>query len=992
HSEQREESPMNMGSGIRQRSFVKTQDDTKKTFFNGPRIALPGLKILTLAIFVSLFFAPVAQAAPYFNTQQGNDTFKNWTESSGLPTTSASLTNPSQFCNDLFKFEDSANSPNLFKNTFCDLAAIVAVAVGDFATNVTCTIQQVAMSNYDNNIKFELPSTSSTTGGGGSASLCKATNSINSEDVFGAGTATDSGGSGLYSSTGLSQLTNDLQLNGSSWISGSYKMVRNIAALAAVVLLFFFAFANIFHLNVNTYAIKKLIPNLIVAVIGGYLSIFVIFFISRGIDFLYRLSIFSPYHTLHPFYNIMNGPFENLPFNTAGQGFASMQLIYDLGGKILGAAPETPTILGGIIGIIFLIIPAVTVFAFEYILALRPVAVGILTIISPLAFATYILPQTQNIFKKWWTILLIVLLYAPIVNFIFFLMGTIPIPNSSLILMLSILLKTAVIVFLIRLPFTIETDIKKISLALSKSSFAGNLGLTKPLNAEIKVKEQNKVGVTTDKALESKAAKSLIAPVNKSYSRNITAEKRQARQRGFSYSQLISRESSTIEKNVDEIGANAHKTNQSRPSNLLANSISDLKTPTIKEIIASSNPTIFRNRSIVSQLKQKDGQLLDDQGAAIRADASRKIVRLAQVVESGKVKNPEAIKALSQKGMLNVLPIEVLKTALQQSVIGQEDLNANFKDPKAAYEHIANYKRGNLFNNAQINSAIEQDYRDASKGFTDLKTALESNLALPSPQRTSAPSRAIEQLRTQNQTFFDKNAPYYIQRLKESNNLSKTTIAQTLTSAGVNTQTASAISQNGKIDFEQIKKYLPQTASPEIVTTIKENVDKRDASSGAISQIAKAFKEDKATLSRTVAEKVSESFRTGTSKSFDDVKSTLSEAVKNLGTGASPEKSRSALSQVNTFAPGTAIASAAEPTSQEMEKAKDKGEEVINTINEMRAAGVDEKTVTDNPEEAVKSVEEQVDKQITDVISGETKDGKSFDQQLTDIASSTPIK
>ncbi|MFH1854920.1 MAG: hypothetical protein ABH810_00685, partial [bacterium] len=47
HSEQREESPMNMGSGIRQRSFVKTQDDTKKTFFNGPRIALPGLKILT---------------------------------------------------------------------------------------------------------------------------------------------------------------------------------------------------------------------------------------------------------------------------------------------------------------------------------------------------------------------------------------------------------------------------------------------------------------------------------------------------------------------------------------------------------------------------------------------------------------------------------------------------------------------------------------------------------------------------------------------------------------------------------------------------------------------------------------------------------------------------------------------------------------------------------------------------------------------------------
>src|SRR5690606_19327567 len=140
-------------------------------------------------------------------------------------------------------------------------------------------------------------------------------------------------------------------------------------------------------------------------------------FLSVGIDFLYRFEIFSPYNAMHPFYNLMNGANQMNVTQLNSQN--AIQLVFDIGSKALGNSTQQ-TLLAAGLGMFFLAIPAIVVFAFEYVIALRPIVIGLLTVISPIAFACYVMPQTQHLFKKWWTFLLIALFYAPAVNFVFY--------------------------------------------------------------------------------------------------------------------------------------------------------------------------------------------------------------------------------------------------------------------------------------------------------------------------------------------------------------------------------------------------------------------------------------------------------------------------------------------------------------------------------------------------------------------------------------------
>ena len=966
------------------------------------------LKFFLIAIGITLAFAVPAKAD--FNVPAGTGSgtgIKDWSAPSAtgagpVNITTTGTTN-AEICKQMFSFQ----SDNVLQGTFCDLANIGAVSVADFATNVTCTIQNVAMPNYDSKITFAPPAST----GASTASLCTATNAggeplnvSGTNDVFGKGDliqdttgGTVGHGNGIYDSNNRSELTDLIipKTNApSSWAYKGYTIVRDVAVVLALILLLIFAFANIIHLDVNTYTVKKLVPNLVVALIGSYLVIFVIFLISRGIDFLYRFEVFSPYNALHPFYNIMNGAGNlGLTASTYTSSDSAIKIVFSIGSSVLSTGAGQQSLLSAGLGMIFLAIPAVIVFAFEYVMALRPIAIGILTVISPIAFACYIMPQTQHLFKKWWTITLIALFYAPLVNFVFYVLNLISgSTTGGLIFMLSILIKSAVIVMLIRLPFTIETDFKKLSLALQKSSLAANLGLSKGAAGELKVKQQSKSENVTDKILQTKAAQSIIAPVNKNFNRDVTASKAQSRQFASSFAQIINRTKQTTVRDLDTITESAHKANKSRPANILVSSISDLKPQTFRKILSSSDQSVFKQQNIVNELKLKNGQILDDQGAAIRADAARKVVRLAQVVEQNRPQNPDAIRSLAQKGMLDVLPVEVLQLSLQQGIIGPNDIKSNFQNPDAAYEKIANYRRNSVMNNAQVQEAIDQDHQDAQSGYTDINTVISENASrrlnsVNSGNINEATNKTIEQLRTQNQTYFDKNATYYIERLKETNNSSKVTIAKTLQGAGTPAQTAIALAQNPTLPFDQMKKYLPQNTSSEVLSVIKQNVDTRDISGGAMTQIAKALKEDKVILGKTVAEKVSESFKSGTSKNFDDVKRTLTESVKTLSSNPTPENAKQAMANINTFAPGSAIATATgAPSIDEMDKAKDKGQEVISTIEEMKTGGIKEQTIAQNPAQAAKEFEDHVSSQVSQVLSGATKDGKSFEQQLGSVA------
>ncbi len=968
-----------------------------------------------LALALSFSFSSKAKAEfNVGNAGANNAGFKDWSTTSLAGSTSAPTSTSSKdftgICNDMFRFQKE----NILQGPFCAIISVSASATAEFATNSTCTIQAVGMSNYDNSITFSSPLSATP---GSTTGLCTGTNNsggplkVSGNNIFGVGKLLSTGtNSGIYDNKNYSQLTADLEPNNSGpggWVNSGFRIVRGIAVSLGLILLFLIAFANILHIDINTYTVKRMLPNLIIALIGGYLAIYMIFILSRGVDFLYQFQVFSPYNAVHPFYNIMGGGASlglHGVYNSVNAGQEALNVIFNIGGTVMGSAASDNkySLVSGVLGTIFIFIPSVVVFAFEYVLALRPIVVGILTVISPIAFACYVMPQTQGLFRKWWTIMLIALFYTPAVNFIFYLMNTVSAPTGAggLMLAVSILVKSAVIIFLIRLPFTIENDIKKLSLSLSKSSLAANLGLSKGANAELKVKQQNAAGVVTDKILESKAAQSIIAPTNRNLNRNVTNTTNKEETRSFArtFSSIVNRSTGGINaREVESISAKAHKANLDRPSGLLVNTISDIKPQTFRKILNTSNQSLFRETNIVNELRNKNGQVLDNQGALMRADAARKVTSLAKVVDQNRIVHPEAVKSLAQKGMLDVLPIEVLKLSLQQGIINPVDLKTNFKNPEAAYNKIINFKRGlpseksPLDENA-LKVEMEKDNKDATSGYLDLKSAIRANLESQAPLSTSTQntSKVIESLHSQNQTYFDKNATYYIERLKETNNKSKETIAKTLQVAGTPAKTAVAIAQNPSLPFEQIKRYLPTTATPEIVNTIKQSVDSRDITQDAIGQISKALKEDKSVIGKAVVQKVSESFKSGSSRNFDDLKGQLTQAVKTLSSNPSPQDAKKAVSQVSSFAPGTALSGAATPSVEDIERTKDKGEEVVNTIDEMKMAGIKEQTVVSNPTQAVEQLDTHISEQIGGILAGQTKEGKTIEGQIAEVAVTKP--
>lgn len=944
-----------------------------------------------------LSFAPKAHA----QTFNGRSTLHNWAGTTnpvfrgGSPALGAGASNTtliSDFCtNQLFKFQTN----NLFIGTFCDLGSIVALSSAHFATNVTCTIQSVSMNNYDNNVTFSTDSASGT--------ICRADNAsrltgATDPEIFGTGNSSGTSGTGgtggsgsqtgVYAPGFISQLTADL--TGNSWIRTGYGIVRNFGTILAFIFLLIFAFANILNIDINTYTIKKMIPNIVLAVVGAYLAIFGIALLSRGIDFLYRLEFFSPYNALHPYYNMMNGNFGALIINDNQQNINALNIVFRLGAILLGEDPTTgtiqPSLISGMIGVIFMSIPAVVSFAFSYLLALRPIVVGILTILSPVAFAAYIFPSGQNLFRKWVTILGIALFYTPAVHLILYFANLIPVSNASqpLLIVFLILIKTTIFAFLIRMPFTIESDIQKISLALSKTSLGAGLGMGKLPDKNLKAKQENQNPIT-DKILESKAAKSLIAPVNNSYRRDIISSRVSSGETRRSLSQVFNRNRGPLIKNIDEVSDKAHQSNLLRSTGLLINSIADLSPQSLRKIAASSNFKLAHDNALISELKQKNGQILDDEGAMTRADAGRKVIRSAELVEQGKLGNPEAVKLLSQKQMLDVLPIEILKQALVEGVINKDDIRNNFKgNPDQVAEKIARFNRGKVLNSAELATQTQKDFTDSKTGYTDLISAIKMSLADRPEEAKTNIVRAVEMAK--NQSNFDKNGFYYLARLNETKNDTKQTLATSLKQTGVPPQTAIALSQNPALNYQQISAYIPKTAPAQTLQVIRETIAERNSADTMIGQISSSLKEDKVVLGRAIAEKVSESLNKGTVKSFDDVKRQITDSLKGLNANSSPQEVKAVSAKLNSFTPVAQVQTAAGSTPEEVEKIKDKGEAVLSTIDEMKMAQVDEKTLKENPQKAVEQYSNQVQNTINQAANGQTKAEKKgpSEQQMAE--------
>jgi len=255
----------------------------------------------------------------------------------------------------------------------------------------------------------------------------------------------------------------DGQIPEGKWIHDIYNTARGFLNILLVVFLLYIAFRNILHLDIENYAIKKMIPKVLGVAVFANIAIIILTLTSSIVDRLAMLNIFRPQPVT--FLSLFGGISLE-----AGLGSGIVAAIAAWISSMFVSAGVT-TAFGICLGcgaLLIALIPTILIAVLSLFMAFRPWIIFISAAISPLAIGCTILPQTEPLFKKWLKITLFWLFYPLLVFALIYLALKIPNfsgaagdgPISSIIgLILPTALRFFIILTAIRAPFMWEKDI-----------------------------------------------------------------------------------------------------------------------------------------------------------------------------------------------------------------------------------------------------------------------------------------------------------------------------------------------------------------------------------------------------------------------------------------------------------------------------------------------------------------------------------------------------
>lgn len=212
-----------------------------------------------------------------------------------------------------------------------------------------------------------------------------------------------------YTADWLDRLTKDLlEVNPDMYtgLGDVWGNVRNIANVIIIIFLLIVIFSQLTGYGIDNYGIKKMLPRIITMAIVINLSLYIC---QLAID----LS------------NIAGVGLRDIFGTLAGE--TSNESSYVISG-LLGIFAAAPTVGGAVItglafggwvavviGLVVLVVVIITaLITFFVMLGARDVIIIFCVIISPLAFAAFILPNTQSLFKKWWDLFKAAIIIFPL--------------------------------------------------------------------------------------------------------------------------------------------------------------------------------------------------------------------------------------------------------------------------------------------------------------------------------------------------------------------------------------------------------------------------------------------------------------------------------------------------------------------------------------------------------------------------------------------------
>jgi len=183
-------------------------------------------------------------------------------------------------------------------------------------------------------------------------------------------------------------------------LAKAWEQFRNIANILFVIAFLIIIYSQLTGAGITNYGIKRLLPKLIIAAILVNVSL-ILCQIAVDISNIVGSSL----------YDILEG-------FTSGDSSAGAS-----GGQW---SSLTSTIIGAStigVGLLLLVILAptalVAIGAAALILIARQAIIILLIVVSPIAFVAYLLPNTENWFKKWWKMFSTMLLLYPTVALVF---------------------------------------------------------------------------------------------------------------------------------------------------------------------------------------------------------------------------------------------------------------------------------------------------------------------------------------------------------------------------------------------------------------------------------------------------------------------------------------------------------------------------------------------------------------------------------------------
>ena len=191
-------------------------------------------------------------------------------------------------------------------------------------------------------------------------------------------------------------------------VYNAWSAFRDLANLAFVILFLIVIISQITGYGIDNYGIKRMLPRIIIAAILINLSYFICQ-LAVDVANIVGISIKGFFSGLETQYNLVE---------TTGPDAGQYTFLL-ASGAVVGVVAVLTSGLGGVITValsaLSLLISGIFLFA---ILVARQAGVVILVAISPLALVCYLLPNTENLSKKWLKVSEAILLLYPICSLV----------------------------------------------------------------------------------------------------------------------------------------------------------------------------------------------------------------------------------------------------------------------------------------------------------------------------------------------------------------------------------------------------------------------------------------------------------------------------------------------------------------------------------------------------------------------------------------------